>query len=66
VNWVHSAYNELLTGAALKDVQKDGSEAILVPISSKGGDKFLDLSKKSSWYSSGKYRPLTVVQAIDS
>jgi hypothetical protein len=59
VNWEHSAYNELVTAVAapLKDVQKDGSEPIFDRISSKDGDNFPDLSKKSSSYSSGEYRP---------
>ena len=68
VNWDHPAYKELVANVegALKDVKKDRVDPIFVPISSKDGDNFLDLSKKSAWYSSGEYKPLTVVQAIDS
>jgi hypothetical protein len=66
VEWNQSSYEDMVsvTKSALKDLH-DGNTAIFVPISSRDGDNFLDSSKKSSWYSVGENRALTVVQAID-
>ena len=56
VNWEHSAYKELDNQCSRSIQRRTGrwSGPIFVPISSKDGDNLLDLSKKSSWYSSGR------------
>ena len=66
VEWKQSSYEDIVAGtkSALKDLH-DSNAAIFVPISSTDGDNFLDLSKKSPWYSAGESGALTVVQAID-
>lgn len=71
VQWDPQPYYDLVTGleAAFVNHRASMEQLRFVPISSAGGENFLDLSTKSPWYSDqarSKARiPQTVVQAID-